>query len=100
MNKTLLRYLKKRLNMEKRKWVDELPISFWAYQTTPRQPKGEKPCALAFGAEAQIPIESRLDPPLSNNPTKLVQALEELEEKRERAAIRMAEYQRQAARQV
>ena len=93
-SKTLLRYLKKRLTTAKGKRVDELPISLWAYRATPRQPTRETPHTLAFGAEARIPIESVLDPLRSNNPAELLQALEELEEKREQAAIRMAEYQR------
>ena len=92
MNKTLLRYLKKCLTPTKGKWVDELPIALWSYRTTPRQPTGETPYALAFGVKAWIPIESGLDPLHSNNPIELLQALEELEEKRERAAIRMAKY--------
>ena len=82
MNKTLLGYLKKCLPTTKGKWVDKLRIALWAYQTTPRQPIRETPYALAFGAEARILIESGLDQLRSNNPTKLLQTLEELEEKK------------------
>ena len=86
--------------MAKGKWVDELPIALWAYQTTSRQPKGETPYTQAFGAKARIPIKSGIDPLRSNNPVEILQALKELEEKREQVAIRMAEYQRRAAQQV
>ena len=77
--------------------MDELPVALWAYKTTPRQPTRETPYALAFGAEAQIPIESGLEPLRAFDPTELEQSLDELEEKRERAAIQMTEYQRCAA---
>ena len=62
--------------------------------------KRETPYALAFGAEARIPIEYGLKPHHSNNHVELDQALDELKEKRERAAIRMAEYQCRAAWQI
>ena len=78
MNKTLLRYLKNILTMVKGKWVDESAIALWAYRTTSRQPTMETPYALAFGVKAWILIEFGLDPLCSNNPTKLLQALEEL----------------------
>ncbi|RVW94696.1 hypothetical protein CK203_029881 [Vitis vinifera] len=34
-NKTLINALKKRLELAKGKWVEELPGVLWAYQTTP-----------------------------------------------------------------
>ena len=83
MNKTLLRYLKKIFTMEKGKWVDELSVALWAYRKTLMKPIGEKPYALAFGSEAQIPIEFELKPLRSNKHAQLEQALNELEEKRE-----------------
>ena len=80
--------------------MDELSVALWAYQTTPRQPTRETPYALAFGAEARIPIESRLEPLCTFNLAERVQSLDELKEKRERATIQMVEYQRRATRQV
>ena len=80
--------------MTKGKWVDELPISLWAYRTTIRQPTGETPYALVFGAEVRILIEFGLELLRMNDFAELAQALDELEEKKERAAIRMTEYQR------
>ena len=61
-NKTLLGYLKKLLTTVKGKWMNELPIELWAYRTTPKQPTGETPYALAYGVEAQIPIKSSMGP--------------------------------------
>ena len=100
MNKTLLEYLKKSLTTTKGSGVDELPIALWVYRTTLRKPIRETPYALAFDAEARIPIESGLEPLCAIDSTKLAQALDELEEKRERAVIQMIEYQRRATRQV
>ena len=48
--------------------------------------------------EARIPIESGLEPLCTFDPTKLVQPLDELDEKREWATIRMTEYQLRASR--
>ena len=93
MNKTLLKYLKKRLTTVKGKWLDELPVALCAYRTTLGLPTGETPYALlAFGVEAWIPIKSGLEPLRAFDPVKLAQSLDELEKKREHAAIRMAKY--------
>ena len=51
-----------------------------------------------FGAKALIPIEFKLNTLRTNDTFELSQALNELEEKRDQAAIRMAEYHRRAFR--
>ncbi|RVW91364.1 hypothetical protein CK203_035458 [Vitis vinifera] len=56
-NKTLVTALKKRLEQAKGKWVEELPGILWAYRTTPGQPTGNTPFALAYGMDAVIPTE-------------------------------------------
>ena len=61
---------------------------------------GETPYTLAFSVEAWILIVSNLVSLRMFNPTELAQSLDELEEKRERVGIQMAEYQRRAARHV
>ena len=99
MNKTLLGYLKKRLTRAKSKWVDELPIGLRAYRTTLKQPTEETPYALAFGTEALILVEFRLENLCINDTFKLSQVLDELKEKRDRAFIRITEYHRRAFRQ-
>ncbi|RVX17599.1 hypothetical protein CK203_003667 [Vitis vinifera] len=57
INKTILTALKKKLEMAKRKWVDELLGVLWAYQTTPGWPTKTTSYALTYGMEVVIPIE-------------------------------------------
>ncbi|RVW48842.1 hypothetical protein CK203_103561 [Vitis vinifera] len=49
--------IKKRLEREKGKWVDELIGVLWAYRITSRKPTGANPFALAYGMEAIILTE-------------------------------------------
>ena len=57
LNKTLLITLKKRLDLAKGKWVDELSGVLWAYITTARKPTGISPFAMTYGMEAIIPTK-------------------------------------------
>ena len=97
-NKTLLTALKKRLDSAKGKWVEELPGVLWAYRTTTRRPTGVSPFALTYGMEVVIPTEIGLPtiPTAVPNPTNEESIIEELDnsdELREEAAIRVASYQ-------
>ena len=83
----------------KGKWVDELPIALWAYRITPKQPTGETPYYLAFKAEALIPVEFGLDILHTCDSTELSHALDEFEEMRDRAVVRMVEYHLRTSRQ-
>ena len=56
-NKTLLIALKKRLNLAKGKWVDELLGKLWDYRTTACRPTGISPFALTYGMEAIVLTE-------------------------------------------
>ncbi|KAL2253104.1 UNVERIFIED_CONTAM: hypothetical protein Sindi_0105100 [Sesamum indicum] len=56
-NRTLLQYLKTRLEGAKGAWVEELPGVLWAYRTTPRTATGETPFCLVYGSEAVILAE-------------------------------------------
>ncbi|KAL2246278.1 UNVERIFIED_CONTAM: Retrovirus-related Pol polyprotein from transposon opus [Sesamum indicum] len=56
-NRTLLQYLKTRLEGAKGAWVEELPGVLWAYRTTPRIATSETPFCLVYGSEAIIPAE-------------------------------------------
>ncbi|KAL2232547.1 UNVERIFIED_CONTAM: hypothetical protein Sindi_1434700 [Sesamum indicum] len=56
-NRTLLQYLKTKLEGAKGAWVEELPGVLWAYRTTPRITTGETPFCLVYGNEAVIPPE-------------------------------------------
>ncbi|XP_019168183.1 PREDICTED: uncharacterized protein LOC109163915 [Ipomoea nil] len=56
-NRTILDGLKKMLEVADGAWVKELDGILWAYRTTPRRATGETPFALAYGFEAQAPVE-------------------------------------------
>ncbi|XP_074377148.1 uncharacterized protein LOC141718668 [Apium graveolens] len=56
-NRTILRGLEKILEESKKTWPDELPKVLWSYRTTPRTGTGETSFKLAYGTEAQLPVE-------------------------------------------
>ena len=85
-------------------WAEELPNVLWAYRTTPHRSTGETSFSLTYGAEAVIPAEvnmcnARIDGfNLVHNELMMVEHLDSLEEYREAATIRLAEYQQRLAR--
>ena len=91
--------LKKRLDDEKGRWVEELPYVLWTYRTTPRRLTWETPFLMSYGAEAVIPLETgfptlRTSPfNLSRNDELLERSLDLIEERRERAIVQLAYYQ-------
>ena len=103
VNKTILNGLKRRLDGAKGRWAKELPNVLWAYCTTPRRSMGETPFSLTYGAEAVILTEVSLcsarvvgfDP--IQNEDLMMEHLDWLEECREVATIRLAEYQQRLA---
>ena len=103
VNKTILNGLKRRLDGVKGRWAEELPSVLWAYRTTPRRSTGETPFSLTYGVEAVIPTEVSLcsawvagfDP--VQNADLMMERLDWLEECREAASIRLAEYQQKLA---
>ncbi|XP_023914564.1 uncharacterized protein LOC112026112 [Quercus suber] len=103
-NKVILNGLKKRLDGAKGSWAEELPNVLWAYRTTPRRSTGESPFSLTYGSEAVIPTEVNLcsarvagfNP--AQNDEMIVGLLDRLEECREAATVRPAEYQQKLAR--
>ena len=91
--------LKKRLEGTKGMWVEELSNLLWAYRTTPRRSMGENLFSLTYGGETVIPTEISLCSarvsgfvPVENEEL-MVKQLDSLEEYRESATIRLAEYQ-------
>ena len=104
VNKTIVNELKKRLDGAKGKWAEELPNVLWAYRTTPRRSTGETPFSLMYEAKAVKPIKVNLcsarvegfNP--SQNKGMMVERLNLLEEYREVATIRLAEYQQELTR--
>ena len=103
-NKAIINGLKKRLDGAKGKWAKELPKVLWVYWTTPRRSTGETPFSLTYKAEVVIPTEINLCSAwvVEFAPTKndglMVECLDLLEEYREAAIIRLAEYQQKLAR--
>ena len=96
-NRIILQYLKTRLDGAKGSWVEELPGVLWAYRTTPKSSTGDTPFNLVYGSEAVIPAEIGMGTHrlISYNPEENQDGryldLETIEEKRDRAYIKMAE---------
>ena len=96
--------LKKRLDGAKGRWAEELPNVLWVYQTTPRRSTGETSFSLTYRAKAVILAEinlcsarvSKFIP--TQNDGLMVEHLDLLEEYREMATLRLAEYQQKLAR--
>ena len=103
INKTILNGTKRRLDGAKGNWAEELPNVLWAYRTTPHRSTGKTPFSLTYGAEAVIIAKvnlcsARIDGfnPVQNE-MMMVERLDLLEEYREAAVIRLAEYQQKLA---
>ena len=103
INKTILNGMKRRLDGAKGNWAEELPNVLWAYRMTPHRSTGETPFSLTYGAEAVIIAKvnlcsARIDGfnPVQNE-MMMVERLDLLEEYREAAVIRLAEYQQKLA---
>jgi hypothetical protein len=97
-NRTILDGLKKRLEGAKGNWSDILPTVLWAYRTTHRTTTRETPFSLAYGTEAVIPTEV-YEPTLrtevcdeEENTANLLNNLDLLEEKRDKALLRSEAY--------
>ena len=58
VNKVLKTLVKKKLEKSKGAWVDELTTALWAYRTSYKTATGHTPFALAYGAEAMLPVET------------------------------------------
>ena len=99
VNKVIVSELKKRLNVAKDKWVEELPHVLWTYRTTPRRSIGETHFSMTYGVEAVIPLEtgfptsrtSSFNP--KDNDEQLAKSLDLIEEKRENVMVQLAYYQ-------
>ena len=98
-NKVIVDGLKKRLEKAKGKWVDEFPHILWTYRTTLRRSTGENPFSMTYGFEAIILTKTGF-PTLrtnqflgSSNEQLLSLDLDLAEERREVAAMRLAQYQ-------
>ncbi|XP_073035281.1 uncharacterized protein [Primulina eburnea] len=98
VNRIIVQALKARLQGKGKDWVEELPSVLWAYRTTPRAPTQETPFSLVYGSEAVLPVEigkvsSRVESYPNQNDQSWAMELDLVEEKRDRATIRMEAYQ-------
>jgi hypothetical protein len=57
INKTLKSILKRRLDMVKGLWVNELPQILQSYHTTTKIATGENPFSLAYRMDAMMPVK-------------------------------------------
>ncbi|XP_070049464.1 uncharacterized protein [Nicotiana tomentosiformis] len=94
--------MKKRLENANGLWPEILPEVLWAYRTTPKTCTGETPYSLVYGTDAVILIEVG-EPNLrysyesgSNNDEIRRQELDEVEERRDMAYVRMIAQKQQA----
>ncbi|KAK1377987.1 Rve domain-containing protein [Heracleum sosnowskyi] len=103
-NRIILQGLKKRLQEQPRPWADELPNMLWSYMTTRRSSTGETPFRLAYGTEADVPLETNLNSPIvdSFNPDASLERLhldnDLLEEVRDEANLDAARHQKMVAK--
>lgn len=97
-NRIFLRSLETQLFEAKGKWAEELLGVIWANKTTPKSITGETPFKLAYGTEADIPVEIGLASfrvkhfDEQANLEGLCLNLDLLDEDRERPLYRMAKY--------
>ncbi|XP_019241234.1 PREDICTED: uncharacterized protein LOC109221226 [Nicotiana attenuata] len=94
----------KKLEEAKGLWPELLPKVLWAYRTTPKSSTGETPYSLVYGTEAVIPVEVG-EPSLryshisgAVNDESRLQDLDEVEEWRDMAHIRMISQKQQVER--
>ncbi|XP_073021105.1 uncharacterized protein [Primulina eburnea] len=96
-NRIIVQALKARLHGKGKDWVEDLSSVLWAYRTTPRSSTRKTPYSLVYGSEAVLPVEigqssTRIESYPSNNDQSRAAELDLVEEKRDRAAIRMEAY--------
>jgi len=103
-NKVILVELRKRLDIAKGRWPEELIEVLWAYRCTPQSSTNESPFNLVYGVDAMIPVEIG-EPSLRRelyNPThnhqNMALHLDLLPELREKAKIHNLAAKRRASR--
>ncbi|XP_070040740.1 uncharacterized protein LOC142168876 [Nicotiana tabacum] len=96
--------MKKKLEDAKGLWPEILPEVLWAYRTMPKSSTGETPYSLFYGTDAVILVEVG-EPSLRyfresepQNDDSRRQKLDEVEEQRDMAYVRMVAQKQQAER--
>ncbi|XP_056688000.1 uncharacterized protein [Spinacia oleracea] len=103
-NKTIIASPKKRLDDKNGRWAEELSSILWANRTTPRTATGQTPFSLVYGCEAILPPEVTLPSARyglmtpEQNDVELGENLDNTEDFREAALIRMASQQQIVAK--
>ncbi|KAJ0623035.1 putative nucleotidyltransferase, Ribonuclease H [Helianthus annuus] len=98
-NQSIIKRMKGRLGRKQKGWLEELPFVLWAYRTTPKSCNGETPFSLTYGTEAVIPAEigsptARMKLRDEQNEQDLRMNINLLEERREIAAVKEAQYKK------
>lgn len=100
MNKTIKHVLKRKFDVSKGAWVDELPQVLWAIRTTTRTPTGEMPFLMAYGTEAMSHVEVGLPSPrclhfsvITNDELRRLD-FDFIEERRDDSQLKLGTYQR------
>ncbi|GJV61162.1 reverse transcriptase domain-containing protein, partial [Tanacetum coccineum] len=97
-NRSLGEGIKARLGEGNKNWIEELPHVLWAHRTMIKSSHGDTPFSLTYGTEAVIPAEigmptyrtAVVDAVHNNEELRL--NLDLLEERRERAELKMTKY--------
>ncbi|CAN1215297.1 Gag-Pol polyprotein [Linum perenne] len=103
-NKLILQGLKKRVDGCKGVWVEELDHVLWAHRTAYKTATGETPYTLTYGTEAVLPVEISI-PSIriqeyrdEVNKQELMLNVDMIEERREKAQMRLIAEKEQLAR--
>jgi len=104
VNKVIKSTVKMQLEKAECGWVNKLPFALWAYRTTHKTATGHTLFSLAYGSKAMIPIElevpthRRIHFNQAQNEWLLLEALDQLDEKRQEAELRISAHQQRIAR--
>ena len=94
-NKIIIDGIKKRLDLKKGCWADELDGVLWSHRTTPRGATKATPFPMAYGVEAMAPAEvnvtslrrTKMPQSIELNQGMLLDALDDIEERRDQALL-------------
>ncbi|XP_021724326.1 uncharacterized protein LOC110691698 [Chenopodium quinoa] len=103
-NKQILNALKKRVEDQKSKWIEEILGTLWSLRTTENEATGHSPFELVYGFEAVLPVEIDTKSLRVNlfsaeeNKQLMKESLYFLDEVRDSARDRMAAYKQRISK--
>ncbi|XP_021771681.1 uncharacterized protein LOC110735803 [Chenopodium quinoa] len=103
-NKQILNALKKRVEDQKSKWIEELPRTLWSLRTTEKEATGHSPFELVYESEAVLPVEIGSESlrvnqfSVEENEHLMKESLDFLDEVRDSARDRMAAYKQRISK--